>query len=367
MSRKVDERIGAELARAEAEGSCLAPASRADRAAFQRRVRRRRTAEEDRIISPVPGIYARWVHWRSLKPPQRALGIIRGLAALHPDWVFCGPSAALVRGISVSWASLRRTHVVCGPRDGKRLAARIVRHQIDVGEAEVVGGIRVTSLERTAFDCMRDARFPDALAVADSVLRLTGMGRGALRRLLRRSFAGHRGIARVLATCDWADSRAESGGESVARAIMIERGVALPAIQVRLADPLDEDGWFRVDFTWLGKDGRPVAGELDGLVKYVDPAFMGGLGLEAVIAGERRREARITAYDMRVARFSLVEVVNEASFWRWVRLYGIPFGPPPECRHGVPVRALAGGWNPSCGAGEMDLGTWRLEYQVVAA
>ncbi|WP_415997167.1 hypothetical protein [Gordonibacter pamelaeae] len=212
-----------------------------------------------------------------------------------------------------------------------------------------------------------NARFPDALAVADSVLRLTGMGRGALRRLLRRSFAGHRGIARVLATCDWADSRAENGGESVARAIMIERGVALPAIQVRLADPLDEDGWFRIDFTWLGKDGRPVAGELDGLVKYVDPAFMGGLGLEAVIAGERRREARITAYDMRVARFSLGEVVNEASFWRWVRLYGIPFGPPPECRHGVPVRALAGGWNPSCGAGEMDLGAWRIEYQVVAA
>ena len=367
MSRKVDERIGAELARAEAEGSCLVPATRADRAALMRRVRRRRTADEDRIISPAPGIYARWAHWRSLKPPQRALGIIRGLSALHPDWVFCGPSAALVRGISVSWASLRRTHVVCGPRDGKRLAARIVRHQIDPGDVEVVSGVRVTSLARTAFDCMRDASFPDALAVADSVLRLSGMSRGALRRLLRRSFSGHRGIARTLATCDWADPRAENGGESVARAIMIERGVALPTIQVRLADPLEEDGWFRIDFTWLGEDGRPVAGELDGLVKYVDPAFMGGLDLMAVISGERRREARITAYDMRVARFSLGEVENEASFWRWVRLYGIPFGPPPERRHGVPVRALAGGWSPSCGAGEMSLGGWRLEYQVVAA
>lgn len=369
MSGAVDKRIAGELDRAEERGSCLCPGSRADRAALERRVRRVGDPEDVRIVAPLPGLYARWGHWRALRPPERCLHLMRGLATLHPDWVFCGPSAALVRGLSVSWSELGRVHVVCGPRDARRLGGRIVRHQIDVGEPEVVDGLRVTSLARTAFDCLASMGFPDALAVADSVLRATGMGRDALGRLLGARFSGRRGIVRALATCAWADARAENGGESVARALMIERGVSLPALQVQLADPLDPSRGFRVDFSWLGSDGRPTVGELDGLVKYTDPACMGGRGLEEVLGGERRREARLTSYELRVARFSLAEVRDERAFWEWVRLYEIPFGPAPARRQGVPVPPVpVEGWAPGLGEGDVVTdGGWRVHYRQVAA
>lgn len=369
MSRSVDERIAAELDRAEAQGSCLCPGSRADRIALERRVLRVGDPPAARVVSPLPGLYARLELWRGLKPPDRCLHLMRGLAALHPDWVFCGPSAALVRGLAVSWSELRRIHVVCGPRDGSRLGSRIVRRQIDAGEPEVVAGLRVTSLARTVYDCLSAMAFPDALAVADSALRTTGMGRRTLRRLLRVGFSGRRGIARALAVCEWADARAENGGESVVRALMIERGVALPALQVRLADPLDPRRGFRVDFSWLGTDGRPTVGELDGLVKYADAECVGDRTLAEVLDGERRREARITAYDVRVARFSLVEVRDERAFWEWVRLYAIPTGPAPALRHGVPVPpVLVGGWVPGLGEGEFETAEgWIVHYRQVAA
>lgn len=369
MSKEVERRIARELARAEAAGSCLCPTSRADRAALERRLGHVRDNPERRIISPMPGLYVRWAYWRLLKQPARCLHLMRGLAALHPDWVFCGPSAAMVHGLSVSWSELRRVHVICGPRDGRRLSGRIVRHQIEGEEPQVVAGLRVTSALRAAFDCMSVMDFPDALAIADSVLRLSGMRNTTLMSLMRRDFRGRRGIARVLATCCWADPRPENGGESVARAIMIERGVALPALQVELVDPLDERRRFRVDFSWLGKDGRPSVGELDGLIKYTGELFSDAMTLDDVLRGERRREARVTAYDVRVARFSLDEIRNDESFWKIIELYRIPYGPAPEKVHGIPVfRAHIEGWRP--GLGEDDFVTpegMHVRYRVVAA
>ena len=369
MSGSVDERLARELDRAEASGSCLCPATPADRRALERRKRRVRDPADVRIISPVPGLYVRWAHWRGLKPPARCLHLMRGLAALHPDWIFCGPSAALVRGLAVSWSEMRRIHVVCSSRDGRRLSGRIVRHQSEVGEPELVGGLRVTSLVRTAYDCMASTRFPDALAIADSVLRTQGMRRETLKRLLSSGFSRSRGIAHALATCEWADARAENGGESVARAIMIERGVRLPALQVELRDPLDSARSFRVDFSWLGRDGRPTVGELDGIIKYTEVECMGEKSLEEVLKGERRREARITAYDARVVRFSLDEVKNEKTFWAWVKLYEIPYGPAPARRHGVPVPpAVIEGWRPGLSEGVIVTEEgWRIHYRQVAA
>lgn len=369
MSRTVDERLAAALDRAEALGSCLCPESRADRMALDRRAGRAGAVAGERIVSPLPGLYVRWGRWRSLRPPERCLHLMRGLASLHPDWVFCGPSAALVHGLSVPWSELRRVHVACGPRDGRGLGRGIVRHQIDGGEPELVAGLRVTSLARTAFDCMGSLGFPDALAVADSVLRATGMTRSSLRRLLRDRFSGRRGVAHALAVCEWADARAENGGESVARALMIERGVSLPALQVELADPLGRGRGFRVDFSWLGRDGTPTVGELDGLVKYTDAEFMGGRGLGEVLSGERRREARITSYGVRVVRFSLGEVRDERAFWSWVRLYGIPHGPAPARRHGAPVPPVpVEGWAPGLGEGSLVTAEgWLIRYRQVAA
>ena len=96
---------------------------------------------------------------------------------------------------------------------------------------------------------------------------------------------------------------------------------------------------------------------------------MGEKSLEEVLKGERRREARITAYDARVVRFSLDEVRNETTFWAWVKLYEIPYGPAPARRHGVPVPpAVIEGWRPGLGEGVIVTEEgWRIHYRQVAA
>lgn len=366
MSRSVSERIATLLDEAEASGSCLAASRRADAVALERRLC---TTDPlvGRLFSPRQGLYVRAARWGALKPDARELHVMRGLARAHPDWAFCGASAALAWGLPISWHCLRQTQVVCGPRAGRRLGRSIARHELEESELVVVGGLRVTSLTRTVLDCLGTMSFADGLAVADAALRVRGISCDALRARLEGSFSGRRGIVRALAVCAWADPRAESGGESIARALMIERGVALPALQVELADPLDSTHEFRVDFSWADARGGPILGELDGRQKYDDPEFMDGRGLERVLADERRREARLTAYDAKMARFSLGEVRNARTFWSLVNLYGIPHGNPPARHRGIPVSARVGGWRLGCGAGGLLLpGGEEISYLAVA-
>lgn len=366
MGRSVSERIAALLDEAEASGSCLTPFRRADALALERRLG---TSDPlvGGLVSPRRGLYVRAAHWSALKPGARELHVIRGLARAHPEWAFCGTSAALAWGLPVSWHCLRQTQVVCGPRAGRRLGRSIARHELEESELVVVGSLRVTSLERTVLDCLSTMPFADGLAVADAALRLRQISCDELRSRLERSFSGHRGIVRARAACAWADPRAESGGESIARALMIERGVALPALQVELADPLDSSRGFRVDFSWADVHGRPILGELDGRQKYDDPELMDGRSLGRVLVDERRREARLTAYGAKMMRFSLGEVRNERTFWSLVNLYGIPHGEPPELRGEIPVSARVGGWKPGCGAGGLLLpGGEKISYLAVA-
>lgn len=84
---RIDELLDA----AEARGSCLVPREERDRRAIRRRFRKKHSD----LISPVPGLYVRRARWRGLKPDERALHIMRGLAELRPDTQFCAQSAAL--------------------------------------------------------------------------------------------------------------------------------------------------------------------------------------------------------------------------------------------------------------------------------
>lgn len=105
MSGAVDERLAALLDAAERSGSCAVPCDQRDKRALDRRV------AKGQVVSPVPGLYARASTWERIKPDQRALQIMRGLAERHPEWVFCGPSAALVHGLAPSYRLLSRTCV----------------------------------------------------------------------------------------------------------------------------------------------------------------------------------------------------------------------------------------------------------------
>ena len=125
-------------------------------------------------------------------------------------------------------------------------------------------------------------------------------------------------------TMHYADARSESGGESIARAAMIQHGFALPELQVALPRPLDRRRSYRVDFLWTRLDGSRVIGEFDGMQKYEDAALRGGRTPMRVLADEQHREAQLTLYGMPIMRFSSKDVANTGRFVKLLDQYGIP-------------------------------------------
>lgn len=290
---------------------------------------RRRTlrawVKNGELISPYPGLFARPAFWGSLNRAEREIAILRTLSVLHPDWIFCSYSAAVLQGLSVSYSLLGRVHVA--RMDGARGRDSVtVRYHTFPGflAADHARGVPVTEIMYTVTSCLLDAPFRRGLAIADSALRASALSQEDLRLYVESIGRGKHGVANARRIASHADSRAESGGESMARAAMIEQGFALPELQVTLPDPVDASRFFRVDFLWTLPDGSRVIGEFDGKEKYEAEEMTGGRSAEEVRAAERQRESRLTLLGMPVVRFEPADLRRPALFARKLRVAGIP-------------------------------------------
>ncbi|MBQ9006617.1 MAG: hypothetical protein IJ092_09630 [Atopobiaceae bacterium] len=295
-----------------------------------------RAVHAGKLISPLPQVYALPSHWMDLKAGERHLYTVRALATLHPDWTFCSVSAAVVHGLSVSYQLLGNVHVATTRHAHSASRAGITRHIVDHDEFREVDGIRVTSMSRTAFDAIRDAGFRSGLALADSALRVGGMKQEQLMMTCGRFDPHIRNKQRALEIIALADPRAESGGESVARAVMIELGAMPPMLQVLVGDQVDHMEEYRADFGWHLPDDSWVLGELDGHEKYTNPITTKGRNMVQVLADERIRESRVSASGAKIMRFSFAEAVKSKRMLHLLRAYGVPLGYP------IPEVALAG-------------------------
>lgn len=278
-----------------------------------------------KVVSPASGVYARKEHWESLSKRNRALLLVRSLQRLHPDWVFCGASAAVVYGLPVPNSELDVVHIFT-PRDRRGKPARGIRtHLSDNDEAfEVVSGIRVATFERMLFDCMRTWDFGNALAAADAALRIGPFSRDELISRFGTIGWHYPGKNTAMTILFYADARSESPGESIARAAMIEEGFAVPFLQVEFPQVFDPSRVYRVDFFWPTVDGGYVIGEFDGFVKYVDPDCRGGRSVVRVMADERQRESQLSAYGFPILRLTYADVMNRARFVQMLTRFGIP-------------------------------------------
>ena len=250
-------------------GELVVPVSKTDSRRLERAFKR------GDIIRPARCVYALPECWEKLNPIEQARRAIRALAKLHPAWVFSHTSAAVIHNLEVGYGQLGRIHLACTPQSRTQSIGTIQRHFIREDAFEQVDGVNVTSLERTTFDCMRASRFPRALAIADSALRVSGKGPDELVSAFRALHKGHRNWQRPIEVMPYASPLAENGGESVARATMIKLGYEVPRLQVVVPNLVDPAASYRVDFYWELADG-PVAGELDGHDKYVDPGMTNG-------------------------------------------------------------------------------------------
>lgn len=317
MWQIVDREIDIFLREAERRGACLESFPGRLHRALERRV------ESGEPLSPLPRLYARAESWRSLARSERTLFMMRALHELHPDWVFCGTSAAVAHGLSVT--NQLQTPIQIATPSGARSyhGGRVVGLHVRGEGATIASGVPVTGPARTVFDCARRLSFSEGLAVVDSCLRLGLLGADELVSYVESMGPRFRGFRQAIRTVSFADPRPESGGESTARATMYELGFAMPDLQVPLRDPMSPGRVLRVDFMWVLPDGTVIIGELDGGEKVRNPLINGGSPLVA-LRRERRRESRITIDRPKIIRFSPEKVGDLYEFNRLLETFGVP-------------------------------------------
>ncbi|WP_426311112.1 hypothetical protein [Cellulosimicrobium sp. E-16] len=182
---------------------------------------------------------------------------------LSSAYWFSHTSAALLHGCC-TWRLADVVHVtqLRPPKAAQTREPALRRHwtPLPVRDRTLVGGLPVTTLERTVVDCARSLPGAQGLVVADSALR-AGADPAVLAVLLAEA-AGGRGVRGARAVVGLADARAESPGESVVRWILHEAG--LPAAVPGLEVPT----WRGSLWVDLGWPEHRVAVEFDGAVKY---------------------------------------------------------------------------------------------------
>lgn len=318
MTHRNDQLIDQLLTQAEQEGRCLIPPSTAIRKALLRRT-------GSTVVSPMQGLFARKMRWNELDRAQRHCEIIRALAIIHPDWTFCSFSAACLLGLEVSWRHLNVVHVCSSTKPSARPGTHIQRHQVEPAGATNQAGISITPPIQTVTDCLLQTGFADGMPIADSAISKLGLAPEQLMEAVeqRATARNGRAIRTALTTLQYADARAESGGESVARAVMIETGFAPDWLQYELTDPFDSAKPIRTDFAWERQARELTLGELDGLVKYTDQTMLAGRTTAEALVAERQREAHLSLYGHPLLRFTMNEVRSAGMLAKKLQTAGI--------------------------------------------
>lgn len=170
-------------------------------------------------------------------------------------------------------------------------------------------GMRITSLERTAFDIGRRRGVVEPVARLDALGNATPFQVTAVDEL-RRRHRGSRGLRRLETALDLSDPGAESPKETWLRLLLIDAGFPRPRTQIAVPGRNGETR-YRLDMGW---EDLMVAVEYDGEHHRVDTPsyrrdiirmeYLHGVGwlVVRVVAGHRRREIVRRVSDARASR-----------------------------------------------------------------
>ena len=319
MIKRTSMWVNQRFAEAEARGTCLVALTSAERRCL------RRAMVDGHIMEVLPGAFVRAGYWKELKPSRKMLHRMHALQEQQPNLVFAGPSAAVAYGMAVSNWYLDRVWVTT-TRKAHHRKTRHIRGVIAPGaDPTVVSDLRLTPLGRTVGDCLRVMDFRSGVAIADSCLRVTGKSGDQLAVMVRDCCARHAGMAQLDALLSLADVRSESGGESIARATMLELGIQPPDLQRVLQISVGQHESVRIDYAWDIGD-KFIVGEFDGHEKYVNGEMTGGRGIGQILDDEHRRQSFVEASPdvLRVVRFGFRDVMHEKEFLDLLVGCGVP-------------------------------------------
>ena len=275
------------------------------------------------VTRPYHGLYAAAGYWENLTPPEQSLHMARTLTQLHREWVFAGIIAAAAYGFEHQWLLHNGSLTVAAQDHGQyhpTTKLRTLHMSKPDHELPLIQGVRVTDKARTAVDCGLLLEFRFALPIMDSAL-----AQGVTIEEIQSVCANlHRDCSNVFRLLHYATPASENGGESLARATLLEFGFQNPNVQVPFIDP-HNSRTYRADFVWFLPDRRIIVGEFDGQQKYVDPAMTGGESVADVVLDERERQEGLKRAGVStIFRFTYRDVMDRRPLLRKASAAGVP-------------------------------------------
>ena len=220
-----------------------------------------------------------------------------------PAEVFSHISAALMHPIA--YPVTRQVEVV-RPGINRRFKSIHVRgNRIPRNHRTVIGGVEVTTLERTIIDIARTYNLDISVAMLDDALHRGLTTEAKVLETLAQCLE-KRNITKVRLAIDLCDARRESPAEAIAAVRFFQHGITGmdPQIAFR-AESLRSD--VRVDF--CHRQARLIV-EIDGLGKL----YLGSGVPREELERERSREQWLRERGWRVIRISWKELFQEAKF-----------------------------------------------------
>lgn len=243
------------------------------------------------------GVYVERGTWTDLTELDRWK--LRDRAALltcRTPFELSHDSAARSHGLPLVLLRSELTHVTRADVQGSRTEHGIKHHRgpLPSRAREILDGVPVTGLARTALDVAREHGLATGLAACDAALR-QGLRPAELTRELG-TMAHWPGVVAAREAAVLADPRAENAAESLARLLVLELGIGEPEPQFALL--------LHDRIVWCDLRVGNHVFEFDGRVKYVGRAA-GGVAVrpaEEVVWAEKERERLVCAEGLGMSR-----------------------------------------------------------------
>lgn len=224
------------------------------------------------LIKIARGVYANAEltrKYNDLIGGQDLLRAVAALAVVGDDATISYQSAAQLYDVALLRRPGNTVTLTCRPEHSRRgrTGIRVRSADLPADHVNTKPGFRVTTPARTVIDLARILDFKAGVVSADSALHKKLTTKDELHKIIT-ACPRRQGIKRAREVIAFADGRAESALESIARVVFADASLPPPDLQVWLGAGAEPVG--RVDFYW--KQYRTIA-EVDGDAKYdLDPA-----------------------------------------------------------------------------------------------
>lgn len=291
-----------------------------------------RQAESGKLVRVRRGLYLPKEVWSTLTPWEKYRVRIQAVheSAESPP-VFARESAAQIMGLPIIGVPEDVQTVIPAGKNGGQSNRGVRRVNALEGDPPPwqMFGMLLTPPPQTARDLAVRLPLTGSLPSMDKLLQqklLDGSPMDQPRTftaddvisassLLPYRTQRHR-VERVLSV---ADPLSGSPGESFSRAIMIEHGFPMPALQVRFSDSRGLIGL--PDFDW--EDFKTI-GEFDGYEKYSAQKYLKGMTPSQVVVEEKNRENRLRAKGYNVVRWVWADLKDSSRLVRLLHEAGLP-------------------------------------------